>query len=198
MSKTVQRYTQTAILLHWITGLLLLAMFALGFWMHELPKEVKVASIDLFNWGLHTVNFAEPTSLRAFYFNLHKSIGVTLLALILARVLWRMTHTPPAFPDTLQKWEKRLAEGVHKLMYVLMVAMPVSGVVMATFSKYGIVWFGVPLIEGLDQPDLREWFKEVHEMVGITLLVLIVLHVAAAIKHRVVDRDEIMRRMFLH
>lgn len=197
MKPAPTRYTPTAIWLHWIIGALLLMMFALGFWMHELPKEVKVGAIDLFNWGLYTITFAEPTSLRTFYFNLHKSIGVTLLALILFRVVWRVQHAAPAFPDTMQTWEKKVADGAHKLMYVLMVALPLSGMLMATYSKYGIVWFGIPLIEGLDQPELREGFKEAHEIIGLTLLALIVLHVLAAIKHKVLDRDGIMARMSL-
>jgi cytochrome b561 len=197
MNNTVQRYNKTAIILHWVIGLLLLVMLAFGFWMHELPKELKVDALDLFDLGIYTVTFSEPTSLRTFYFNLHKSIGVTLLAAILFRVFWRFSQPVPVFPETMKAWEKKLADGVHKLMYVLMLAMPLSGVLMATFSKYGILWFGMPLIKGLDNPDLREMFKEVHEVIGFMLLITIVLHVAAAIKHKVVDKDEIMQRMSL-
>ena len=198
MTQSASRYTKTAIILHWLIGLLLLAMLAFGIWMHELPKELKVESLDLFNWGLYTVVFSEPTSLRTFYFNLHKSIGVTLLALIVFRVYWRLSHPAPDYPATLKSWEKKLADLTQKAMYLLMVAMPVSGVLMATYSKFGIKWFGLTLIEGLDQPELRDLFKEAHEMIGMTLLALIVLHVAAAIKHKVIDKDEVMKRMSLH
>lgn len=193
---TSQRYNKVAIILHWFIGLAILLMFALGFWMHELPKDLpKVETLNLFDWGLYTITLSEPLSPRAFYFNLHKSIGVTLLALIVFRVYWRLTHVPPALPSTMQAWEKKVADFAHKLLYVLMVALPVSGVLMAINSKYGILWFGMPLASGLDNPDLRELFKEVHEVVGMVLLLLIVLHIAAAIKHKVVDKDEIMARM---
>jgi len=197
MNQSVQRYTKTAIILHWVVGMLLLGMLALAIWMHELPKEVKVESLDLFNLGVYSVSFSEPTSLRTFYFNLHKSIGVTLLVLIAFRVYWRLTHAAPDYPATMQAWEKKLADAVQKIMYVLMVAMPVSGVLMATYSKFGIKWFGVTLIEGLDNPALRDLFKEAHEIIGMALLALIVLHIAAAIKHKLIDKDDIMQRMTL-
>jgi cytochrome b561 len=198
MNQRITRYTKTAIILHWLIGLLLLGMLALGFWMHDLPKEVKVEALDLFDLGFYTVMFSEPTSLRTFYFNLHKSIGVTLLVLIFVRLFWRLTHAAPEFPATMKAWEKRLSDTVHKAMYVLMVAMPISGVLMATYSKFGIKWFGIALIEGLDNPALRDAFKEAHEFIGLSLLALIVLHVIAAIKHKVVDKDEVMQRMSLH
>lgn len=197
MNDTVQRYNKIAVILHGVVGLLLVAMFALGFWMHELPKELKVESLDLFNLGVYTVAFQEPTSLRTFYFNLHKSIGVTVLALILLRVFWRLTHAAPEFPATMKDWEKKLADAVHKGLYVLMLAMPISGILMATYSKYGILWFGIPLVAGLDNAAMRETFKEAHEMVGAALLLLIVLHVGAAIKHKVIDKDDVMKRMSL-
>lgn len=197
MNDTVQRYNKIAVILHGVVGLLLVAMFALGFWMHELPKELKVESLDLFNLGVYTVAFQEPTSLRTFYFNLHKSIGVTVLALILLRVFWRLTHAAPEFPVTMKDWEKKLADTVHKGLYVLMLAMPLSGILMATYSKYGILWFGIPLVAGLDNAAMRETFKEAHEMIGAALLLLVVLHVAAAIKHKVIDKDDVMNRMSL-
>ena len=198
MNQSSSRYTKTAIILHWLIGFLLLAMLAFGVWMHELPKELKVESLDLFNWGVYTVVFSEPTSLRTFYFNLHKSIGVTLLVLIVFRVYWRLTHPAPDYPATLKAWERTLADLAQKAMYILMVAMPVSGVLMATYSKFGIKWFGITLIKGLDQPELRDLFKEAHEIIGMTLLALIVLHVAAAVKHKVIDKDDVMKRMSLH
>lgn len=197
MTDTTARYDKVAILLHWVVGVLILGMFALGFWMHELPKELKVDSLDLFELGIYTVQFSEPTSLRTFYFNLHKSIGVTVLALVVFRVFWRLRHVPPAFPQTMQAWEKKLAEVVHRAMYLLMLAMPLSGVLMSIYSKYGIQWFGITLVEGLDNPALRDTFKEAHEMIGFLLLLLIVLHVVAAIKHKVVDKDDVMQRMSL-
>lgn len=198
MNDTVERYTKTAIILHWLIALLIIAMLALGFWMHELPKDApKTAAFDLFNLGIYTMTLPEPVSVRTFYFNLHKSIGVTLLAIILFRVFWRFTHVVPAFPDTMKAWEKKLADAGHKTLYVLMLVMPLSGFVMSIFSKWGIMWFGIPLVKGLDNPELREIFTEVHEITAWLLIIVIVLHVAAAIKHKVVDKDNVMKRMSL-
>jgi cytochrome b561 len=193
-----ERYTKTAIILHWLIALLIIAMLALGFWMHELPKDApKTAAFDLFNLGLYTVTLPEPVSVRTFYFNLHKSIGVTLLAIILFRVFWRLTHTVPSFPETMKDWEKKLAYAGHKALYVLMLVMPLSGFIMSVYSKWGILWFGMPLVKGLDNPTLRDFFKEIHEITAWLLLITIVFHVAAALKHKVIDRDDVMKRMSL-
>lgn len=198
MNNTVQRYTKTAIVLHWLIGLLIIAMLALGLWMHELPKEApKTATFDLFNWGLYTVTMPEPVSVRTFYFNLHKSIGITVMVLILLRIFWRLTHVAPAFPDTMKGWEKKLADLGHKALYLMMVVLPLSGFIMSVYSKWGILWFGMPLVKGLDNPALRDFFKEVHEISAWVIIVLIVLHVAAALKHKVIDRDDVMKRMSL-
>jgi cytochrome b561 len=199
MNNTVQRYTKTAILLHWVIGLLIIAMLALGLWMHELPKEApKAATFDLFNWGLYTMTMPEPVSVRTFYFNLHKSIGITVMALILLRIFWRLTHTAPAFPDTMKGWEKKLADLGHKALYVMMVVLPLSGFIMSIYSKWGILWFGMPFVKGLDNPQLRDFFKEVHEISAWIIIALIVVHVVAAIKHKVIDKDDVMKRMSLH
>lgn len=198
MNNTVQRYTKTAIVLHWLIGLLIIAMLALGLWMHELPKEApKTATFDLFNWGLYTVTMPEPVSVRTFYFNLHKSIGITVMVLILLRIFWRLTHVAPVFPDTMKGWEKKLADLGHKALYLMMVVLPLSGFIMSVYSKWGILWFGMPLVKGLDNPGLRDFFKEVHEISAWVIIVLIVLHVAAALKHKVIDKDDVMKRMSL-
>lgn len=199
MTRPAQRYNTLTIILHWLIGLALLAMLALGFWMHELPKDLPdVSSLDLFELGIYTLQLSEPMSPRAFYFNLHKSIGATLLLLIVFRVFWRVTHAAPAFPASMQVWEKKLAAAVHHVLYLLMLALPVTGLLMTLYSKYGLLWFGIKVFEGLDNPQLRDAFKETHEIIAISLLVLIVLHVAAALKHKFVDRDEVMSRMSLH
>lgn len=198
MNNIVERYTKTAIVLHWLIALLIIAMLALGFWMHELPKDApKTATFDLFNLGLYTMTMPEPVSVRTFYFNLHKSIGITVLALVLFRVFWRLTHLAPAFPETMKQWEKSLADLGHKALYLMMIVLPVSGFIMSVYSKWGILWFGIPVAEGLDNPQLRDVFKEVHEISAWLMIVLIVFHVLAALKHKIVDKDTVMKRMSL-
>lgn len=193
-----KKYTTVAILLHWLVGLMILGMFALGWYMSDLPKDMaKVPAVNLFDLGLYTVQLAEPVSLRSFYFNLHKSFGVTVLVLIGLRVLWRITHRPPEMPASMSLREIKISTGVHHLLYLLMVAMPVSGLIMAAYSKYGVKWFGASLIAGLDNNPMREIFKEVHENIGWVLIVLIGLHVLAALKHKFINKDDVLKRMSL-
>lgn len=190
------RYTKTAILLHWLIALGVFTMFGLGWFMGELPKEAPAQmSYDLFNMGVYTWDLAKEASPRAFYFNLHKSIGVTILALIVIRILWRISHKPPALPAAIKAWENKLSKGTHHLLYLLMFAMPVSGLIMAVSSKYGVKWFGMKLIPGIDSEMLRDVFHEVHEIVGIILFLLVVLHLVGALKHKLIDKDDIMKRM---
>lgn len=190
------RYTKTAILLHWLIALGIFGMFALAFFMTELPKEApKQMSYDLFNWGIYTWNLAEEASPRAFYYNLHKSIGITLLALIIIRVLWRVTHKPPALLSSYKAWERKLSTGAHHLLYLVMIVMPVSGLIMSVSGKYGVKWFGIDFLAGLDNKPLREIFHETHEIAALILLLLIVLHIVGALKHKFIDKDETMDRM---
>lgn len=190
------RYTKTAILLHWLIALGILSMFALGWYMHELPKEApKQMAYDLFDWGVYTWELSKEASPRSFYFNLHKSIGITLLALIIIRLLWRITHKPPAMLTSYKAWERKLATGAHHLLYLLMFAIPVSGLIMATSSKYGVKWFGIPFIKGLDNKALRDIFKETHEIAGILLFLVLIIHTLGALKHKFIDKDSTLSRM---
>ncbi len=196
MNQDSSRYTKLAVILHWLIALVVIAMFALGWYMTELPKEAaKQTAFDLFDLGVYTWHLAEEVSPRNFYFNLHKSIGVTLLALIGLRVLWRITHRPPAMLASYKAWEKKLATGTHHLLYLLMVAMPVSGLIMAMSGKYGVKWFGIDIIAGLDNSTLRDIFKEAHEIIGAIFLIAIILHILGALKHKWIDKDGTMKRM---
>jgi cytochrome b561 len=131
------------------------------------------------------------------YFNMHKSLGFSLLWLILFRVYWRISHTPPAMLGSYSDLERKVATGAHHLLYLLMVAMPVSGVLMTLYSKYGLKWFGLEVFGGLDNADLRDLFKESHELFANILLVIFIVHVAGALKHRFIDKDQTMSRMSL-
>ena len=197
MSNTT-RYTKTAVYLHWLIAICIFGMFALGWYMSELPKEApKQIAYDLFDWGIYTWQLSEEASPRTFYFNLHKSLGVTIFALILIRILWRITHKPPSLLASYKAWERKLAIGAHHLLYLLMVALPLSGVIMATYSKYGIKWFGAEFIKGLDNTPMRELFKEVHEVIGAIILLVLVLHIVGALKHKFIDKDDTLKRMSL-
>lgn len=190
------RYTRTAIVLHWLIAIGIFGMLAFGWYMTDLPKDApKQIAYDLFDWGLVTWQLAEAASPRTFYFNLHKSIGITLFALIIFRIFWRISHRPPAALTSYKEWERKLSTGAHHLLYLLMIAIPVSGLVMSIASKYGVKWFGLDFIAGIDSKPLREIFHEVHEIAGLMLVAILALHILGALKHKFVDKDDTMKRM---
>ena len=198
MKQTPTSYTKTAIVLHWLIAIFIALMFVLGWYMAELPKEApKQMAYDLFDLGIYTWQVAEEVSPRTFYFNLHKSLGLTVLALIVFRILWRITHTPPAALSSYKAIEKKVATATHHSLYLLMLAVPVTGLIMAINSKYGVKWFGMDVIAGLDNKPMREFFECTHEFVGIVLLVLIGIHLLGALKHKFIDKDDTMSRMSL-
>ena len=196
MANASTKYTKTAIILHWLIGFGIIFMFFLGWYMGDLPKEApKSSSYDLFDLGLYTWQLSEEVSPRTFYFNLHKSLGISILALIIFRVFWRLTHPAPSLIKTMKVWEKKLANATHHALYLIMVLVPLSGVAMAVYSKYGIKWFGIPLAEGLGDDAMRDIFKESHEIIGIILLLLLGLHILAVLKHTFVNKDGTLKRM---
>ena len=192
------RYTKTAILLHWLIALGIFGMFAFGWFMSDIPKEApKQIAFDLFDLGIYTWQLAEEASPRTFYFNLHKSLGVTIFALIAFRLFWRITHKAPAMLASYKVYERKLAAGAHHMLYLLMLAVPVTGVIMSLYSKYGLMWFGIPVLKGLDDKGIRDVFEGAHELIGIVMLVIIAIHVVGALKHKFIDKDDTMKRMSL-
>jgi cytochrome b561 len=165
--------------------------------MEALPQEgPKSASYDLFNLGIYTWELSKETSPRSFYFNLHKSIGLTLFVLIVFRFYWRFTHRPPALLETMKNWEKKLATAAHHGLYLLMILTPLAGIIMSVASKYGIKWFGIEIISGIDDKGLRELFHEFHIIFGILILVILFFHISGALKHSLVDKDGTIQRMW--
>lgn len=169
------RYTRTAITLHWAIAMLIFATFPLGVYMHDLPLS--------------------PGKLRLYSY--HKWIGVTIFLLAVLRISWRGTHRPPPLPASTPRWEKLAAGTVHYLLYILIVAVPLSGWLMSSAKGVQTVWFGVlPLPDLLAKnKELGDLLKEVHEGLNFTLLGLVLAHAGAALKHHFVERDEILARM---
>lgn len=197
MSST-QRYTKVAIILHWLIALAIFFMIGLGWYMTDLPKDgPKQIAFDLFDWGLYTWQLSEPGSPRMFYFNLHKSVGLTLFALVLLRLYWRITHKPPVMLSSYRVWERKLATGTHHLLYLLMIAIPLTGLLMSLNSKFGINWFGLHVFDGVDDKAMRHTYEELHEFGANLMVVLLIVHVLGALKHKFIDKDETMSRMSL-
>jgi cytochrome b561 len=138
-----------------------------------------------------------PPGVRAGWFNVHKSIGITLAVLILARLIWRLMHRAPPLPATMPKWERIAAKANHFLLYACMILMPVSGYLGSSFTKYPILYWGIKLPQwGWDSPQLKDLMSQVHLTTVVIFIALIALHIAAALKHWLVDRDGIVERMW--
>ena len=198
-AKTFSQYNNISIFLHWLIAAGIVFMFILGWFMDTVPKDAaKSSTFDLFNMGLYVWELSKEVSPRSFYFNLHKSVGISLFALIILRILWRLTHKPPALLDSMKTWEKKLATGAHHGLYFLMVATPLAGIIMSISSKYGIHWFGIKLVGGIDNKASRELFYEFHEIFGLLILLILFFHIAGAFKHALVDKDGTIRRMWFH
>ncbi len=169
------KYRWPAITLHWMMAVMILAALPLGLVMTEL--DLSPTKLKLYSW--------------------HKWLGVTLFMLLVLRVLWRLSHRPPPLPDSLPRWQRWSAHGIHGALYVLMFAIPLSGWLMSSAKGFQTVWFGVvPLPDLVPRHEaLGEWLQETHEVLNGLLMVLLALHVGAALKHLFIDRDGIAARM---
>ncbi|MEJ2457293.1 MAG: 50S ribosomal protein L33 [Novosphingobium sp.] len=128
----------------------------------------------------------------------HKAVGLTILALTVVRIVWRLVHKAPPLSAALAAWEVALARVTHGLFYVLMLVIPLTGWGMASGWGKPISWFGlfsVPPLPVGDSQVVGDIFHESHEVLAIVMLALIALHVAGALKHQVLDRDDTMARM---
>lgn len=174
-----KRYSTVAMVLHWLLALVILAMFAVGIYMTDLPFSPQ--RLKLYNW--------------------HKWAGVTFLLLTVLRLLWRVTHRPPALPvavtRTMPGWQHRIYHATHHLMYLLFFAVPLVGWAYSSAAGFPIVWFGqMPLPDLLPvNKELAELIKPLHNYLALALMALAGLHIAAAIKHQWVDRDGLLSRM---
>lgn len=178
-TNSLQSYGLVSRLLHWTMALLILGMIGVGIYMTDLARE-------------------DP--MRAQLYSLHKSIGVTLLGLALIRILWMLVSRPPAPPAALQRWEVVLAKSTVGLLYLLMLATPVVGYLMSDTGGKPVSFFGLFDLPGLlgKNHDLHEALEEAHELLAFSILALVGLHVAGALKHRFVDRDpdaDVLKRM---
>ena len=173
--ETPSRYGLIAILLHWLVAVLIAAAFALGVVMVDIP-------------GL------TPTKLR--YFSWHKWLGVTVLGLAALRLLWRWWRgAPPPVPMPL--WQQRASSLGHALLYVLMFTVPLSGYFYSLAAGVPVVYLGIwplPVLMEAD-PTLKPILKELHGALVYVMLTIIIVHILAALKHQLIDRDGVLKRM---
>ena len=176
MQQPIARYTRTAMVFHWLIAALIVGAFALGLIMTDI------------------VGFS-PTKLK--YYSWHKWAGVTVLLLAALRLLWRLFHPVPEYPASMKSWEKSAAHHLHLLLYVLMFAVPISGYFYTLSAGVPVVYFGkipLPVLIEADQ-TLKPILRSVHYWLTMGLAALVAAHVAAALKHAIISRDGVMRRM---
>ena len=172
-----QRYTRTAIFLHWLIAVAVIVQFSWGWWMQDIPKQ--------------------PVGPRVDAFNLHKSVGLTILALMCVRVVWRWRHPAPALP-ALPQWQSSLAHINHMILYAALFVMPVAGYLGSVFSGYPVKYFGITLPSwGPKDAALKDLMSSVHYVGSWVLAAAVLLHIAGALQHAVVKRDGLVARMGL-
>lgn len=168
------RYTRTAVALHWLIAALFVGQFAWGWLMQEIPKS--------------------PPGLRADAFNVHKSVGLCILGLMLFRMGWRIAHRPPALPP-MPAWQGLLARVTHIALYAALIVQPVAGYLGSVWSGYPVKWFGMTLPAwGSKSVALKDAMSNVHLVTSFVLLALVALHVAGAL-HHALRGDGVLARM---
>ena len=174
MTASSSRYTGTAIALHWLLALAILGSFIVGLYMTGLTMSPQ--RLKLYNW--------------------HKWAGIVILTLSAIRLLWRLTHRPPA-DVAMPAWQQKASHAVHVLLYVLFFAVPLAGWAYSSAAGFPIVVFGVIPLPDFISPnkELAEAIKPLHKILAFTMAALVLGHVAAALKHHFVDRDGLLDRM---
>lgn len=179
------RYSSVAIAFHWIIAVLLIVNL--------------VAGLFVLDPLLHSSDPATK-QLGFLAIQLHKSTGILVLVLALARLAWRLTHTPPAYPAHMDAGLRAAAKLSHWGFYALMILLPLSGWAMASTGKliFPIMFYGLFEVPHLPLPQsMGGLFHESHEILGWIAVAMIALHVAAALKHHYLDRDDVFSRMWL-
>jgi cytochrome b561 len=170
-------YTRVAVALHWLIAALILGQIAFG-------------------WFLTTIARGSP--MRTIYVNFHKSTGITIAALILIRILWRLLHSPPPLPSFMPGWERVAARANHIALYVLMLTMPLSGYIASNFSKYGVKFYNAVTLPpwGINNHRVYALFNSIHVIAAYLFVAVIALHVLAALRHAA-RRDRVLARMWV-
>lgn len=179
------RYTRTAMILHWLIAVLIIVNVVLGLSADALPDDWVRPVIDT-----------------------HKSIGITVLGLALLRLLWRASHRPPPLPREFPSWERMAAHVAHFLLYFVMIALPLSGWMHDSAWKaaathpmhlFGVIPFPrIGFIMNLDpavKEPLHDKFGALHTYLGYALYALLAMHIGGALKHELLDRHSVIKRM---
>jgi len=177
------RYNTVAIILHWVIALGILVQIVMGFAMMHLTL---------------------PILLKFQLYQLHKSIGITVLLAVPLRIIWRVLHRPPALPTEMPVLERRAAAGTHVGLYAFMLALPLTGWALVSVSPYNIPtvlyglipWPDMPVLATLADKNIADSIISfVHSRLAFMLIAVLALHIGAALRHQFLLRDGILRRM---
>ncbi len=174
---TAQKYGLITKLLHWGIAIIFLVQFYLALWtIKMLPKDSPLGKL---------------------YIGLHKPIGMIAFVWGLLFILWRLMTIKPIFPPAMAEWEKFSARTVHFLLYITMIIMPLSGLIMSVAAGYPPNFFGLYQVPQFIEKNkaLGDFFFEIHEVTGVAIIVLVIIHTLAALKHHFINRDSILKRM---
>lgn len=169
------RYGDIAQLLHWLIAIMIFVMFGLGWYMTDLETSAQKFAL----------------------YQIHKGIGVAILGLAVLRLLWRLTHPAPPLPATMAGWERLAASGTHWVLYALIFAQPLIGILQSNAANFPIVLWGsiqLPALIGQNKA-LEETLLELHHLGATVMAALILAHAAAALRHHLMLKDDVLRRM---
>jgi cytochrome b561 len=171
-----ERYTRVAIALHWLLAAAIVAGFIIGLQQSGAPVS--------------------PTRVR--WINYHKWIGITILALSAVRLLWRILHRPPGLPASMQPWQRVASHCMHRGLYLFFFLVPLAGWAYSSALGFHVVYLGLIRLPDLAPKNkaLADLLIQVHATLAWTLATLVGLHVAAALKHHLIDKDGLLRRMW--
>ncbi|MGV3634511.1 MAG: cytochrome b [Pseudorhodoplanes sp.] len=172
---TTERFGVVAKTLHWLTLVLLIGAFTLAVSMVNMPFSPR--KLEFYSW--------------------HKWVGVTIFLVTLLRLGWRIVNPVPQPPDGTPLWQRRIAGLSHAALYTILLVMPITGWIMSSALNLPVVYLGlvhIPSPFGVDRA-LGETMKAVHLSLAVALLVLVSIHILAALYHHLALRDDVLRRM---
>jgi len=174
----MSNYSFVARLLHWLIAALIVVQYILA---------------ELSEWAEDAGSVVERLALLAN----HKSIGMTVLALAVIRLVWRLLNKPPVLPNSMPRWQHMASHTAHWLIYLLIFGLPLSGWLMSSANAYSVSWFNLFVFPDLIAVDKSSasFFHSVHEIMTEVLFVVVVVHIVAALKHHYIDKDGVLGRM---
>ncbi len=174
LKNTIDNYGSVARTLHWLIAVLVIGMLIFGFLLESIPKPIRGEMIGL-----------------------HKSIGLTILLLILLRLIWRFINIQPVLPISVPPWEQIAARSVHILFYLVLLLMPLSGWIMSSLDGHPVFfwkWWNWTLPLPVNKTLANDFFN-VHVTIAWIIIALLVLHIGAALKHHFIEKNNVLRRM---